>query len=264
MNILEITTNIGCVNDCLCCPQSQLLSAYGKNRRQLAYDDYLRVLKKLPHSIEIGFCGFSEPLLNPECARMLLATRQARLKARLLTTLVGLKQKDVETLKGCNPHYIRFHLPDTVQFRFPDARWIGLHRLFMEAKIPADYEYLSLGPITGPMQDYLKSIGVTEWTKQELVSRAGLLEERPVLAGNIYCSYNRWHYNVMMPNGDVYLCCMDFGLKHRLGNILDQAYDEIYDAAERLRLGDHDSMICAKCEWAVPGKWHNPFGRPVH
>ena len=193
---------------------------------------------------------------------MLRVTRDFRLKARLLTTLVGLKSKDVETLTGCNPHYVRFHLPDTTQFQFNDDHWIALHKLFMEAKIPADYEYLALGPITSKMQDYLKSIGVSDWTKQELVSRAGLLEERPVIQGDVYCSYNRWHYNVMLPNGDVYVCCMDFGLQHPLGNIFDQPYDEIYDAAEKLRLANHSSMICAKCEWGSPGKWYNPFGRP--
>ena len=35
------------------------------------------------------------------------------------------------------------------------------------------------------------------------------------------------YHNVMLPNGDVSLCCMDYGLEHILGNLLEQPYDEI-------------------------------------
>jgi len=37
----------------------------------------------------------------------------------------------------------------------------------------------------------------------------------------------RLYHNVMLPNGDVSLCCMDYGLEHILGNILEQEYEDI-------------------------------------
>jgi hypothetical protein len=35
------------------------------------------------------------------------------------------------------------------------------------------------------------------------------------------------YHNVVLPNGDVSLCCMDYGLKHIIGNIYEQEYDDI-------------------------------------
>jgi len=35
------------------------------------------------------------------------------------------------------------------------------------------------------------------------------------------------YHNVVLPNGDVSLCCMDYGLEHIIGNLLDQSYEEV-------------------------------------
>ena len=37
----------------------------------------------------------------------------------------------------------------------------------------------------------------------------------------------RLYHGVLLPNGDMSLCCMDYGLKHIHGNLLTQSYDEI-------------------------------------
>ena len=34
--------------------------------------------------------------------------------------------------------------------------------------------------------------------------------------------------NVLLPNADVILCCMDFKLKHVLGNLLDSDYTSLF------------------------------------
>jgi hypothetical protein len=39
--------------------------------------------------------------------------------------------------------------------------------------------------------------------------------------------------NVLLPNGDVVLCCMDYDLNHVIGNLLTQTYEEIF-AGEKL------------------------------
>ena len=35
------------------------------------------------------------------------------------------------------------------------------------------------------------------------------------------------YHNVVLPNGDVSLCCMDYGLEHIIGNLLDQEYEDV-------------------------------------
>lgn len=263
MNILEITTTVGCVNRCDCCPQDVLDRAYGEDRRKFRLADFEKCLSTIPKQCEIGFCGFSEPFLNPICSQMMLAASSMGFQQRLLTTLVGFRKYDIPLLKRSKIHYIRFHVPDTHHFLFPTTKWIALHSLFYSMELPADYDYMAMGAVDPLIESYLQSVGVRCVTHPALLTRAGNLGERPAIQGDTYCSQDRWHYNVLLPNGDVYLCCMDFGLEHRLGNLLIQSYEEIYHRAEQLRLADHSNMICARCELAVPGHWTNPFGRPT-
>ena len=50
--------------------------------------------------------------------------------------------------------------------------------------------------------------------------------------------------NVMLPNGDVYLCCMDWSLKHKLGNIFETNFNNL-NRKDKYKL-------CQTCEKALP------------
>jgi radical SAM protein with 4Fe4S-binding SPASM domain len=71
--------------------------------------------------------------------------------------------------------------------------------------------------------------------------------------------------NVLLPNGDVMLCCMDYGLKHKLGNLLESTLDEVLNSAERNRvlelsnqLGYTDQILCKSCNDAhCHTPWNN-------
>lgn len=63
--------------------------------------------------------------------------------------------------------------------------------------------------------------------------------------------------NVLLPNGDVALCCMDYSLRHIFGNLLVSDYQDLFRSIEyhKLQKGlDDDSanIICRHCENAVP------------
>ena len=49
---------------------------------------------------------------------------------------------------------------------------------------------------------------------------------------------------LLLPNGDVYQCCQDFGLKHKIGNLAEAPWDE-------LDLGW--KPLCQKCVYARGG-----------
>ncbi len=64
-------------------------------------------------------------------------------------------------------------------------------------------------------------------------------------------------HNTMLPNGDVVLCCMDYGRRHVIGNLLRQSYEEIHagSAMGAIRVqamtpaaGD---LLCRRCHNAV-------------
>ena len=42
--------------------------------------------------------------------------------------------------------------------------------------------------------------------------------------GKIICKTNSLKHNVLIPNGDVHLCCMDYGLESNGGNLLENDY----------------------------------------
>lgn len=260
---IEITTNVvGCTVHCPICPQDLLVSRYQSDKKQLSLDDFERCLCRIPNINEIGFSGFSEPFLNPDCSRMISLTSDMGFHSILLTTLVGFTKKDVSIMPRDGIHYIRFHCPDTEYCRMNEDEWIAKHKMFWKMAIPAQYDHFTMGPVSDKVKGYLASIGVTDLLGMHLISRAGAVHPVTPKTGELFCVQQRWHRNVIMPNGDVYLCCMDMGLEHQLGNLLVDSYQEIYDQAEKLMVDDHANMICSKCEYSVHGHWINPFGRP--
>lgn len=91
------------------------------------------------------------------------------------------------------------------------------------------------------------------------VDRAGLVQigKAPVRhTGPIKCSYSDdYSHNVILPNGDVHLCCMDYGLKHKLGNLFEQTWPELRThVIDDIAIRNHTQTdtICRKCHGAVP------------
>ena len=58
------------------------------------------------------------------------------------------------------------------------------------------------------------------------------------------------NHNVLLPNGDVLMCCMDYGMTGILGNLFTQTYEEVLgsDRAKAMRETlDHGESICRHC-----------------
>ncbi len=82
---------------------------------------------------------------------------------------------------------------------------------------------------------------------------AARTSDRPII-----CRRHRIYANVLMPNGDLQLCCMDYGLEEHLGNLGEASYRDII-RGERFagviaRLNDpNGKILCRRCEYALPG-----------
>ena len=74
----------------------------------------------------------------------------------------------------------------------------------------------------------------------EPISRAGNLFKIGRKGGDLRCRIGNFDTNVMLPNGDVVLCCMDYGLKHKLGNLFDTNFND-------LKREEHYDL-CRECE----------------
>jgi radical SAM protein with 4Fe4S-binding SPASM domain len=216
--------------------------------------DFDTILSKLPQDCEAHFSGFSEPFLHRDAAEMMALAASLGHEVHLYTTLMGLNARQAEHLAKAKLACVRLHVPDTVGLKVRTDIWLRQLDLFLTTGHP--FTCMAMGPLDPQLQFVLSNRGINV-ELPEMLSRAGNLWQPPhtrVVAGQpMRCTMSRWHSNVVLPNGDVYGCCMDYGLTVPLGNLLAQSYEDIYAAGEQWRLNTEPAAagICATCEWAA-------------
>ena len=123
---VEVTTNIGCQVQCKFCPQDVSMTNYAtKNELDtikfgnpvlMSYEDFKILLKKIPIDITVRFSGFSEPFLNPQCAKMIEYAYTNGYTVELFSTLVGMKLEDIDILSKIKLKKFVIHLADVEKF----------------------------------------------------------------------------------------------------------------------------------------------------
>lgn len=279
MNTLEITTQIGCPLMCTFCPQDKLRQAYTDPIKKMSVDTFVTALSKLPKDVRIVFAGYTEPWANNLCNDFLELSLQQGFEVGIYTTLYNINPTQCDRLITLLKQYklqikdFWVHLPDQ------NKNMIGF-------RYSKDFEYTfncisRLGNVNYMTMDSESKIDPAIETKivpsnWYLHTRANNLRieninSQPVNAPPQYefiveCTRNKdYHANILLPNGDVILCCMDYGLKHRLGNLLTQSYDEILNGREiqkihklNNQLGFSQETLCKSCNDAhCHTPWNN-------
>lgn len=253
MSAIEFTLSISNCLSCHFCPQDKLGAAYKSDKRVMTVEDFKTILDKLPMDCQVDFSGFSECFLNPNACKMIELAAKSGRKFVIYSTLVGLKPCCVEVLKHYPPSVFRVHVPDGEALKLPEQQWVKQHEMFLATGIKASY--MAMREPSESMRLYLaiKDIVVD---LPDMLSRGGNLAHIPVreISGPMRCTMNRWHNNVVLPNGDVYGCCMDYTLSVYLGNLLRQPYKEIHWEADKWKMAmeKRSAGICTHCEWATP------------
>lgn len=225
MKTLEITSYIGCPNMCSYCPQELLSEAY-KGERMMPLSDFSRVLDNVPKDVRIDFSGFSEIFCHSEGSKFILIAFERGYSIVLYTTLVGITENDFRVLSGVNFAEVVFH-------QYP-----GYFKEVFERDSQRFSQEIQPGRIA-------------EITPQWLWSRAGNVFDRQRELGPFQCSFaaRDFDHNVVLPNGDVVLCCQDYGLKHKLGNLFDTNFNDLNRVSIKASsLLDDSDCICRKCE----------------
>lgn len=223
MKILEITTKIGCDNMCGYCPQTVLLDSYN-GEQFLTLQNFKRILDNCNKDVQICFAGFSEPALAMRAGEMMLMALNNGYEVSLYTTL----------------RTVSF----TEHLRFAEQPFKSV--CFHKCTNVDSYIYECNKNI------FLKNVQSKEFTEstvKDVWSRAGNLFDRTEQLGKFRCETNIFDHNVVLPNGNVYLCCMDYGLKHCLGNIFETNFDDLDRQTIRdLANQEQSEIICRKCE----------------
>ena len=247
LHALELSLTIGCRLDCLYCPQKLLLSKYyfnDKNRKnQLSFEDFKIALDKVQAGASVSFCGMSEPFHNKHCADMICYAYEKGYKISLLTTLVGMMKEDFYKIRDVQFESFVLHIPDAEGHSHFEITEEYLEVLsLVNEKIDIDYYscHGTVSPMVERLLDKEKYAGIS------LGDRAGNLDlkrsDKEGRTGGIkYGTITCYHGSeaqvggwapVMFPDGSLVLCCQDYGMKHVLGNLINQSWREICEGEE--------------------------------
>ncbi len=171
----------------------------------------------------------------------------------LYTTLQGATMDDYERLKGVQYEVVTIHLPDM------DGRsYFNITDEYLEVLSKWDcHNYSCHGRIDNRVLPYLKQRNLITY----MHDRAGNVECRPHKTIGTQCrltcmtSQRAMDHNVLLPDGTVIMCCMDYGMTGAFGNLFEQSYDEVLnsEAAKAMRATlDKGESICRHCANAIP------------
>ena len=264
---------IGCPLKCTFCPQDALKSAYGKlSDKYMSLETFATVLNKLPKHVRLDFSGMSEPWANPAATQMLKLALEEGRQVAIYTTLYGMSVEDsvyitTELIPKFKPQIeiICLHLPDeNGNMRgykgSPEYRQVLTN--FVKTAYPIQAMTMDKsGRIHPDLKDIVRNLGA--WNGH---SRAGSLGiEQTVKVGaaippcnecRVTCASTPYYdHNVLLPDGSTYLCCMDYSLSTRIGNLLEQDYYDIFKSQvltdlriENMKPGFSKCSICKSCE----------------
>ena len=252
---MEITTNIGCKVACTYCPQGRIIKAYKERGGALtmSFDTFKACVDKIPRSVIIHFSGLCEGWLNPECTRMVLYAQKTGHKVGVFTTLTGMNLSDVNLLEPLPFLYFCVHLPCDKGYENIDVNENYLKVLEKISKSKINASYIALESSPHPKVKLLLKDKHIAYRPAH--TRAGNIKSGGKPApekrhGVIGCSL-RLRSNVLLPNGDVILCCMDYGMRHVLGNLLSGDYNSLFKGKEFLTLkkGLTDESLDTLCRY---------------
>ena len=271
--VLQITTQIGCAIDCRYCPQKLFVSRYTADpsrERSLSLEHFKSCIDQTEPEVIIDFAGFSEPFYNDACVDMIHYAHETGHPIELYTTLVGLDIERFANIREIPFREVILHLPDEkCNSKIPlTNQYMDLLQAVLETNKPDGRPFADWASCHGKIDPRIVALldGRLRVITQ-LHDRAGNLkdtglEQRGMMKGPIRCSNTEavlHNHNVLLPDGTVLLCDSDWGMRHILGNLRKQSYDEILRGQEsqrvrQLRKSEDGKVICRQCCYAVSSK----------
>jgi hypothetical protein len=234
---LEVSTSISCPIACKeYCPQEVVVAKYFReaaNPKHLTIDNWKIALSKLPEHLPIIFSGFCEPFANPECLDLIEAADALGHPVGLYSTFDGVTAEQFDRLLKVplfNGRAVVWHLPDGKVAHINDD---ALYRNnFNKAKRSWPEMRISI------MDDTFQS------DNRENVARAKYPD---IPKGDVHC--HKWYHPqfVLLPNLDLQLCCMDWRLEHRVGNLRDNDYFTVRNAIQP----SQPRRLCQLCNYSA-------------
>lgn len=204
----------------------------------MSFDDFKTCLDKMPADEQIDFSGFVEPQLNPDFVRMVKYTQSTGRKMTLFSTLVGMTKESYQEIREVPFLNMVLHIPDRdLNSKFViDDNYLELVTLVIRDAMAGRFhidKYSCHGPVHPSIAKLVEESGIP--VDSNLNDRGGNSDAPGELSlshkGKITCSSGPdLDRHVLMPDGTVVLCAMDFGMDYVLGNLLTQTFEEIQNS----------------------------------
>jgi radical SAM protein with 4Fe4S-binding SPASM domain len=267
---IEVTTVIGCKINCKYCPQSLFTTRYfeGKKERPslMSMKTFKRCLDFFPDEYDLSFGGMAEPFLNEQCVEMMKLACNRGKKVSLYTTLVGINPNQVDEILNLPLNFVVIHVADKYGYAHIERNdlYYEILNKFINAKKKDGMPFVNIcNAQSNPDSRVVEICSGKYEILTEMTDRAGNLDggsliHNKIKDGKIKCGNlgEELNNNILLPDGSVVLCCMDFGLQHVLGNIYENSFEEIMNGSEIQRVrkgmdGDIDyNILCRKCSYA--------------
>ena len=278
---MEITTMIGCPLMCNFCPQDNLRDMYGKESdKYMSLETFKTALSKVPKNTRIDFSGMAEAWVNPAATDMLEHTLTSGHNVAVYTTLYNWT---IETAEHVIKLLYRYRAQiEVVSIHFPDEygnmkgwkysnEWEAVFHMVTAAVQDANIKLEAMTMSDhGRVHQDLEHLGIQlyNWFGHD---RAGSLnkeqvKEQPV---NFITRHERpvscsktvnYDQHVLLPNGDVVLCCMDYDLKHVIGNLVTDSYQDLFTGPQMVNLIRENQRPCyssnSLCKSCTDAKVH--------
>lgn len=252
-SILEVGTTATCALRCKYCPQDRLVQSY-QGANQLTPSVYEKCLDNYSPGDAIYFAGFVEPCLNKQFVLLLLMTLERGHRTRLYTTGRGLNVAQAEAIAKLNIDQIVLHLPD----RFGSLSFSENNVPVMEALSRGrNVECMTMDNVPHPSLEGIwqrlpKNMGAMHDRAGNVVGTQAYVAVRK--SGPIRCRVApSLDHSVLLPDGRLSLCCMDYSLMHVIGDLSttpyttilrDEPIQEIRRRQQNERVGD---VLCRAC-----------------
>lgn len=290
-NCLEVTVKKGCGLMCSYCPQKEYIKNYKTKQANqdgvLRMDTFSRCMQNVDTSTIIKWTGFTEPFENKEFRDFSQYLYEHKYDQEISTTLHGRKESQDYFLEHIDRFQkITLHLPDNSNLMKLKVRedYIELldniiNKAFRENLCEKITYFLIGDEFHEDVIRVIKKALYDGKIKHKQIHAAEVLNTRnsnidiskisikriksrdtsEITNKNnaFYCAYRRLNQGVMLPSGDVVICCQDYSIDFILGSLLEKNLLDLYqviESDEKLKSDFLNGSFnpCVKCEHYLP------------
>ncbi len=251
---LEISTWVGrCPVNCIrYCPQEQNVARY-KGKKVMSLGDFAKLTETVPSNVTYSWAGVTEPFVNRATIDMMELVAKRGNPQVLFTTGTNLLVKDARRVAAIPFEYLILHRPDNCGIaNIPvTPEYEQVIGILIASKNTEQVEVMNMGK-------YFVTDG------NERLFRPGN-ESIKKRAGKVTCASLRGPQYSLLPDGNLYFCCVTKGLANVVGSLWENSYPDLVKKHKQYadNLAADPDSICHKCTRARNSLLYRIANHPV-